>query len=134
MCNNCISQEEGILNLLVLQRRWSHIILGATAHLYILITLFIISSTTIDNVCAKPKHYFHFRNPSADDTRTALCAFKALFAKSNHWMIRFRVFKLLKGKTVIFLDCKCVDKQAVTKNSEAPAVSACSVDVTKTGL
>jgi len=80
------------------------VVTGCFGRIYILITLVIISSTTIGNVCAKPKHYFHFRNPSADDTGTAatLCAFKALFANSNHWMVRFRVSKLLKGKTVIF--------------------------------
>jgi hypothetical protein len=62
------------------------VVTGCFGRAYILITLFIISSTTTGNVCAKLKHYFHFRNLSADDTGTAaaLCAFKALFANSNY--------------------------------------------------
>jgi hypothetical protein len=62
------------------------VVAGCLRRTYIFITLFITSSTTTGNVCAKLKHYFHFRNLSADDsgTATALCAFKALFANSNH--------------------------------------------------
>jgi len=62
------------------------VVTGCFGRTYILITLFIISSTTTGNVCAKLKHYFHFKNPSAIDagTAAALCAFKALFANSNH--------------------------------------------------
>jgi hypothetical protein len=59
---------------------------GYFGRTYVLITLFIISSTNNGNVCAKLQHYLHFTNPSADDTGNAavLCAFKALFVNSNH--------------------------------------------------
>jgi hypothetical protein len=62
------------------------VVTGCFGRTYILITLLVISSTTTGNVWAKLKHYFHFRNPNADDTGTAaaLCALKALFANSNH--------------------------------------------------
>jgi len=62
------------------------VVSGCFGRTYMLITLFIISSTTTGNVCEKLKQYFHFRNPSADDTGAAavLHAFTAIFANSNH--------------------------------------------------